>query len=185
MEIIRKKDANGLVSLAVRIPIRNDFTDIGGRFPNEKMQNIAEFFLTNFGVQSFNLPEYTELEISAIDDDVIEIRKGEKIMQLLVDIFKERYPLPMTAHMRSANESHKKFKEAHEGTGYKNLRNSIEQKIVEESFQLLKRKGARPTEWDKNRFHIWDLRLGFFQPSHITIESINELEKFSQSYKPK
>jgi hypothetical protein len=185
MEIIKKKNASGLVNLAVRIPIRNNITDIGGRFPNEKMQNIAEFFLTNFGVHSFNLPEYTELEISDIDDDVLEIRKGEKIMQLLVDILQERYPSPMTAHIKSANESQKKFKEANEGTGLKNLRNPSEQKTVEEAFQLLKRKGARPTEWDKNRFHIWDLRQGFFKPTHLTIESIDELEKFAHSYNPK
>ena len=185
MEIIRKKNENKLVSLSVRIPIRNDFTDIGGRFPSKKAQNIAEFFLTNFAVQSFNLPEYTELEISDIDDDVFEIRKGEKIMGLLVDIFQDKYPLPVTAHSRKADESQKKLKEAREGSQFKHLRNSIEQKMVEDSFQLLILKGALPSEWEKNRFCIGNLNLGFFQSQFKTIESIKELEKFAQSYKSK
>jgi hypothetical protein len=187
MKILVSKQEEGGVKVYFDIPIINwNIFPREGDFPNQKTRTLVESFAT-FGVLSSGLPEYTRIYISNVVEKKEEIDKARNILAKLIELINTSGPAHQkTTYEIAREEELKKFqtkaKEIREGTHYTSERKDKFNKIVVESFDILKFHNADPAEWSANKFNVMKLNNGFFMPNSQVIEGVVNLYEFALKY---
>ena len=159
MEILISKQEEGGVQVYFDIPIINwNIFPLQGTFPNQKTKDLVESF-SNFGVRSSGLPDYTRIYISHVIEDKKEIDKAKKILGQLKELINTSGPAHQKTTYELAEEEklrkfHSKVKEIRIGTHYKEGRKDKFNKMVVESFEILKFHNADPVELSANTFNV-------------------------------
>jgi hypothetical protein len=187
MEILVSKQEEGGVKVYFDIPIINwNIFPREGAFPNQKTRTLVESFAT-FGVASSGLPEYTRIYISNVLENKKEIDKAKKILAHLIELINTSGPAHQKTTYEIAQEEQvksfkTKAKEIRLGTHYRSERKDKFNKIVFESFEILKFHNADPAEWSADKFNVMNLNNGFFSPSSQVIEGVINLYEFALKY---
>jgi hypothetical protein len=185
IKVTTQKNSEGYINCYIELKEFNDFPGVRGAISNDFINQVLVSFEENFGVSVNSYPTKTRIELINIINKDSEITKAQRIIQTIAELINANLSRPSTSSDELAKESQDMQYLRSIGGYCKNSRNTSDQEKVDQSFKILKEKGASPWELDVNFFLIRDLKRGFFKENHERVLGIDELLIFSRKYFPK
>ncbi len=185
IKVTTQKNSEGYINIYIELKEINNLPGVRGNISNNFISEIVAVFEENFGVSVTSYPMTTRIELINVADIDSEIAKAKNIIEAIAQIINANLSQPNTKSDGLVQESRDAQHLRSIGCYCEKSRNINDQHKVNESFKILKEKGATPWEMDVNFFLIRDLKRGFFKENHERILGIDELLNFSKRYLPK
>jgi hypothetical protein len=179
------KTSEGFINCYVELEAVNNLQGVRGAIKNDFISEIAAVFEEHYGVSVSAYPMSTRIEILNVVSSDAEVAKAVRILKLIAGLINENMEKPRTRSDEQVIESQNMQYLRSIGSYFKSSRSIGDQEKVDQSFRMLKEKGANPWEMEVNFFLIRDLKRGFFKESHERILGIDELQNFTKQYFPK
>jgi hypothetical protein len=179
------KNSEGYINCHIELKELNDFPGVRGAISSNFISEVVAVFENNFSVSVSSYPMSTRIEFLNIVDKDYEVAKAQRILQVLAEIINANLSRPYTRADEEVKESNDKQYLRSIGSYWRSSRSAADQEKVDQSYVILKGKGATLWEMEVNHFSIRDLKRGFFKENYERISSIDELLSFSKKYIPK